>query len=277
MKLDKDGMPIIDEENPLIDNSDDDDGDDLLGLDFDEDGNLIESGIPTVEDEDDEQSDDNESDEEVEEAEIPQADDEEVETSNRVKPTKAEMKIINLKKANAELIKKQAELQKQLEEQSTNKEQAKLVDKYVSDGYDEDTAKEMASNKIELMEMKKKLETLTFKEENEELFSKYPEAKKNLALIMNNSRLTGMTAEQICKGLYGNAIPANEARAMASAKGQSTRTTNPNTNVARVATGTNSNDKSSLTQEQLNYKRRLEQTFGRKIDTEEFLKLKSNQ
>ena len=281
MKLDSDGMPIEDENDPLIGTDDDDDGDELLGLDFDEDGNFIESGIATVDNEDEEQSDEQQSDEdEQEEAEeIPQEenDDEEVSTTTKNKPTKADIKIINLKKANAELIRKQSELQKQLEEQTFNKQKESLVEKYMSDGYDEETAKDMASDKVKLTEIEKKLELFTFKEENEELFLKFPEAKANLSLIMNNSKLTGMTPEQICKGLYGTSVPLNEQRATQSAKGQSTRNVNPNTNVARVVTGTRTNESSSLSQSDLNYKRQLEITFngGKQLSNEEFMSIKN--
>jgi hypothetical protein len=87
---------------------------------------------------------------------------------------------------------------------------------------------------------------------------------------MNNSKLTGMTAEQICKGLYNDETPAYEKKNLKAVKGESEpKDTKPNLNSARQTT---SND--GLTPREISEKTRLERLFnnGENLSISEYRK-----
>lgn len=205
---------------------------------FDEDGNFI------IQDENDvnESANDvngSESTTEVDEQKTVQ---EEKTVSETVKPsTKAEtsrktpeeMKIIGLKRELQSLQRERAEMQKALDEQNRKKEKEALISKYVDNGIDEETAKLTADSEIRTRQLEEKLELLEFKEQNEAVLSKYANAKNDISTIVKNAKLTGMTVEQICRGMYGEQSGSDyEKRAIAAAKGIGSNAESKGSNVA---------------------------------------------
>jgi len=205
---------------------------------FDEDGNFI---IQDENDVDESANDVNgsESTTEVDEQKTVQ---EEKTVSETVKPsTKAEtsrktpeeMKIIGLKRKLQTLERERAEMQKALDEQTRKKEKEALISKYVDNGIDEETAKLTADSEIRTRQLEEKLELLEFKEQNEAVLSKYANAKNDISTIVKNAKLTGMTVEQICRGMYGEQSGSDyEKRAIAAAKGIDSNVESKGSNVA---------------------------------------------
>lgn len=244
-----------------------DDEDDMFGdgkdLDksFDEEGNFIGDIEETLEPEEEPFKDDMTPDEPV------PAKTEQPKANKQLSPEA--IKIINLKKELAESQRAQRELldgqKKQQQEKDIAARQAKLEEQ----GYDPDTAKNMSVTEIRIAQLEERTAKFDFMEENAEVFAKFPQAKANVLTIMNNTKLTGMTAEQVCKGLYGTAdVPAYEKRAMDSIKGNIPSTqSKPNLNNARTATATD-----GLSAKELAEKAFLERTFKEKLTVEEYLK-----
>lgn len=194
---------------------------------FDEDGNFI---IQDENDGDEPIEDVNGSDDSTTEVDGQKTVQEETTAPETVKPSKIteqtsrktpeEMKIIGLKRELQALQRERAEMQKALDEQNRKKEKEALISKYVDNGIDEETAKLTADSEIRTRQLEEKLELLEFKEQNEAVLSKYANAKNDISTIVKNAKLTGMTVEQICRGMYGEQSGSDyEKRAIAAAKG----------------------------------------------------------
>ncbi len=256
---------------------------------FDSEGNLLESADDEpeeetdvddepeleVEDDDEPDADEAEYDYEDEEPEPEDEDEEEpVKARGKKKLSPAEIKVINLKKENKRLLEQQRKAEEELAAKEAQKERENLKNKYIEDGYDEDTAENMSKTELRLKQIEEKADLFEFKEQNQSVFSKYPEAARDIRSIMRNSKVTGMTAEQICRGMYGSpSMSRNEESAMLSAKGESTRQTGrkPGTNSANRTTG---KSKANYSAKDLRFKRELELRFldGKPMSDEQFKK-----
>lgn len=259
---------------------------------FDEDGNIedfdedeeedMEKELDDLNEEPEEESDEDKSDtEEESETEETEEDDKQEEEPEVVetKPYKSkklspsEIKVINLKKENARLAKERQELLKQVEEKQTKAKKQSIVDEYIEKGYDEDTANLYAEQNIKLEQIEEKQEILDFREEHAELFNTYPEAKQDIKSIIKNSKATGMTPEQICRGLYGDEKDS-EVRARNSVMGKPTRNITEDKATRAMSSGHNKKT-IQLSSKEIKMKRILEKKFngGQQISNEEFKRL----
>lgn len=185
------------------------------------------------------------------------------------KLSKAEIRLIELKKQNKQLQKDKQELEARVAEKAKASEKEALKQKFISEDYDEDVAEKMANDELRIRQLEERQAVLDFRDANDDLFAKYPQAKAQAQTIMQNIRATGMTAEQICRGLYGAPKAANEIeqRAIDSAKG------NIASKSARKPIQSQTKQV-SLTAKELAHKARLEKAFldGNKMSIEEYQK-----
>lgn len=269
MELDKDiatnellESPVVEPES--IDIDEDEFDDDLPIDDFD--------NLDDYDDETDEEDDEGEYSPATE-SDYENEDDEEEESgepeSAKPKLSKAEIKLIALKNENKVLQQEKLKLESQMQEKATAKEKEEIRQSLIDNDYDPDVAEKMAADEIRMRRLEEKQAVLDFRDSNDELFAKYPQARQDVNSIMRNAKATGMTAEQICRGLYGSPQPINdvERRAMDAVRGniKSKETRTPNTQQSRQA---------ELTSRELSHKARLERNFldGEKMTTEDYRK-----
>jgi hypothetical protein len=231
---------------------------------FDDEGNLIDDG------QDDEQED---APEEVaaEEPENPGS-----KTAKR-KITPAEVAIIELKKENKLKEKRLADLEQRLAEQSKAKDVETGIAKYIAEGNDEDTAKRLYTEDQRYQRLEARTELLDFREDNSEVFARFPQAKQNAQEIMRVVKLGVMTAEQVCIGLYGSSRPDREARAISAARGESTREVdNSGRTLSRSDRAGSTSTAGGLTPSEIRDKARLERMLRTKISDKEYREAVSN-
>ena len=249
---------------------------------MDEDGNIFEDDEEVIDEEED--VDDSEEELDTDDEDLEESDEDEEPEEELPEPTPkrkakkklspADIKVINLKKEKQKLEQEKAELQRKLQEKNQAKETENLQAQFVAQGYDEDTAKNMAANEIRIKQIELRQAVLDFRDANEDTFDKYPEAKKNVADIMQKSKASGLTAEQICMALYGQAkVNPREERASRAARGEATRVTTEDSVSRASRTGTRQ-EEVSLTSAQRREKRILEQTFnnGKQMTNAEYLR-----
>lgn len=232
------------------------------GIEVDDEGNFI-----VTEDEPDEDEEDIEEDSEAEEEDIEDEEDEsepvkQVESAKaKKKLSPAEVKLVALKKENQELKRKMREKQERKEAES-------LAEKYVNQGYDEDTAKRYATQDLETSKLKQEIELLRFERENAQVFERYPQAVENTQEIFEKSKASGLTVEQVCRALYTREMPDYEKKALKAARGESVRTVKEKTG---GATQTVVDARESLTREDRAYIRAVEKAInkGKPLSKEE--------
>ena len=232
---------------------------------FDEDGNLIET------------------DEEDSETEEPYKDDFTPEDEAEEQPLKekkslppAERKIVEMKKELALKEKRIRELEATRQQEETEKQKEDITKSFVEKGYDEKTAKTMTETELRLKQLEESQTELLFLKNNDALLQKYPAAKGNILSIIKNSKATGMTPEQICRGLYGGSpIPEHEQRATRAATGE----TDDAEEVKDVSNDSRTsilNTGISMTKEERNFIRNLEKTFNTTLKKEEIQRALKN-
>lgn len=251
----------VDPENDIPEDDFDDYDDDEEDEDEDKDG--VEVGNDT----DDDDSDDSEDDEVSEDTDEEPEEDSGVKVGGKL--SKEEMKIIAQKKEIKKLQKERDELRKKEQQKVLAKEKEQLKQKFISEDYDEDVAEKMANDELRIRQLEERQALLDFRDENETLFDKYPQAKVNAMKIMQSITATGMTAEQICRGLYGAPKPANDMEQRALDSAIDTEDTTPKKNPIVQQT-----ESLSLSNKQLAYKRRLEREFlnNEKMSNQDFQK-----
>ena len=248
-------------------------------LELDDDGNFIsdnldEATADQVDDEEDEEveeGDEPDDDEEQEESEPAEPDEDDEPDPEPVKPapkhknSPAEIKLIEQRKE----IKR---LKEQLKEKQDKKQAEDLVASYVEKGYDEETAKRYASEDVRSSKLEHEIKLLRFEKANARVFDRFPDAAENSEEIMRKAEAADMTAEEICYALYGNKMPAHEAKALKAARGESVRTATGQT--VRKTEGTESKNVARFTQRELRFKQELERRFngGKPLTAEEFSK-----
>ena len=256
-----------------------DDDIDLEGS-MDEEGNILdfeddEPGETEPEDEEAEDSLDEDTDTDDDEVDLDEDEPEPPVKKGKKKLTPAEIKVINLKKENQKLQQDKERLEQQMQDKRSAQEKEKLESDFVAQGYDEDTAKNMAANEVRIKQIEQRQAILDFRDNNEEVFDRYPEAKKNVADIMQKSTASGLTAEQICLALYGQGqAKPREERAARAVRGESTRETGTDVVSEASRFGNRPEGESSLTAGQRKEKRMLERMFnnGDKMTDAEYLR-----
>lgn len=218
-------------------------------LDLDDDEDILE------------QLDDEEVDE-PEDAEEPEEEDSEPEEQPKAKDkpalSKEQKRIIELKREAKRLQQEKEELERQLaERQEAKTEEESLYNKYLEE-YDEKEARRRARNDMKQSNLERQVEALMFEKKNRKVLSQYPEADADLEKIMKASQTSGMTVEQVCRGLYGNVRTEKELRAL-SALTDDSDDSEVNDSVSRAMRSAKPNTKkASLTPEQQIIKRRID-------------------
>ena len=208
-----------------------------------------------------EQLDDDEIDE-PEESDEPEEEQEDSEPEEQSKPktalSKEQKRIIELKRENKRIQQEKEEAERQLaERQETKTEEDSLYNKYL-DEYDEKEARRRARGDMKQSNLEKQIEALTFERKNRKVLSQYPQSDADLDKIMNASQTSGMTVEQVCRGLYGIARTEKESRAL-SALTDDSDDSEVNDSVSRGMRSAKQNTKkASLTQEQQTIKKRID-------------------
>lgn len=210
----------------------------------------------TASDDEDELETDDES--EVE-AEPEQEDD--AEAQPQKKPSKDARKIQALKNEAKRLQKEKQELQQRLEAKSDADATAELQKKYEAAGYDEDEAKARAKDEVRQNRLEERLEQLEFKDKNYSVFQKYPRAVADMSKVMKAVKASGMTVDQVCRGLYGEPAPEAERRAKEAVLGNS-EVRGTGDRVASATRSAKSVPKTSLTDSEIRAKRQIEKMYN---------------
>lgn len=218
---------------------------------------------PVKEDTDSEEDDSTEEDNEASEPES-------ATKPNKVN-SKEDAKIVALKRENKRLAEQNRQLAAEKQKQDDAKNRETLIAQYKEKGYDDDVAARNADSDVRMGRLETRLELQDFREENYEVLRQYPDAKADLQVIMQRVKATGMTAEEICRGMYGQPEPAADSRARAAAKGQSTRSVEQDDTVSSAMRGSARQESISLSLEQQAQKRFLENVTGRKYSDKEFM------
>lgn len=168
--------------------------------------------------------------------EIVETPNDKVETSQTDKRlSKEESKIVALKRANQKLLDDYRLVSQKLVDIESGSKHNDIKNEYIDKGIDEDTAERMAKQDMLFKKQEERLELLEFKEDNIDVIRKYPDAKKDLSRIMQNAKVTGMTVEQVCRGLYGEEVSERERRVLNSVTDTEVVQEESTTNVARIA------------------------------------------
>lgn len=255
-------------------------GMDESDLEIDEEGNFVSDLGEEIEtdksaDKSDEDSEDGEDEtEEYKTAEPDQTEDEDEEEDEvpEVEPVQKKKKLSPIEIKLIATIKENKELRRNSIAKVEAKKSAELVKSYLAEGHDEDTAKRYASQDIETQRLQTEVELLRFERNNAKVFEKYPQAAERTDDIMRKAKAAGMTAEEVCRGIYGKPVLAREERAMRAARGESTRVVEPTgSNATRAATA---DTNKGLSATEIAFKRELERRFngGKAMDLEEFRK-----
>lgn len=236
---------------------------------FDDEGNLIDDELETVDQEETAEDVQEEDDNDNQDNDVKSKD---KSASAKKKLSPAEVAIIELKKENKLKEKRLRDLEQKIIDQNKEKEQESGIAKYVAEGHDEETAKRYYADDQRYQELKERTEILDFREENSEVFAKYPQARNNVKQIMQVVKSGLMSAEQVCKGLFGNAVSDRETRAALAAKGESLYENKGNT-LSRQDRNGSINTQEGLSVEQKREKAQLERLFKLKkpLTVQEYL------
>lgn len=247
-------------------------GADVEDTEEDSEDDLPEKEVDVVESEEsdsDEQQEDAEDD--SDEVIVPQ------EKASPKKGSKEEAAIIALKRENKRLQEEMRNIQTQKQQDERIKAQSALEAKYLTDGYDADTAKYMAERETRLTDMEQRVELSEFKADNAQLFVKYPEAKQDASTIMKHMKATGLTAEQICTAMYQKVESERDSRAKAAAKGTLQSSANNDNPVSRANRSAATVNEQSLSAYDRKVKEELERNFtnGEKLSNKRYFELKA--
>ena len=189
--------------------------------------------------------------------------------------SKEESKIVALKRQNQKLLEDFRTLHSKLEEAESTKKQSTLKNQYIDQGLDEEHAERQAQKDILLEKQIARLELLEFKDDNEDVLRKYPDSKKDIARIMANVKATGMTVEQVCRGLYGIEEPVREVRAKKAATGEIGEEESGST-ITSAQRASVTKQTAVLSKRDLELKRDFESRWrdGEKMTNEEFAEIK---
>lgn len=135
-------------------------------------------------------------------------------------------KIIDLKSENKSL-------RKELEALKAESRKAELIQKH-SEKYDDETAIEMAEREVREEQRDKRLEYLEFVALNSTELNRYPQARADADHIFEIVKSTGMTVDQVCRGLYGELEPLDVRRAKAAARGELPKSENTSVDVTKA-------------------------------------------
>lgn len=226
------------------------------------------------ESEDDEENDESDlgEEEEPDDQDEEEPEDEEPEQPTPKKRTSKEEKaIVALKRERQKLREENRKMQEMLKKRQESKQSESLLKKYLSEGFDEDTAKRMANQDLVTARQQERLELLEFKDENSDVLRQFPDAMRQADRIKRIVETAGITVEQACRGLYGtNKRPDYEERARSRVAAEDDYDNDP---VSRASRSSRQPQRSALTAQQKRMKAVVERRFldGEKMSDKEFL------
>lgn len=230
--------------------------------------------VPYEQDEDLDEGEELEDQDESEEEELEEDADEPV--APKRKTSKEQAAIIALKRENKRLADDIRKLSAQKAEESAKQRKENIKAKYLADGYEEDVAEDNAEKEARLIRQEERLAIMEFREEHFDVLAQYPEAKADIAEIMEiaNRPHSRITVEQICKAMYGDPKGYSE-RARAAATGRLPRREDDDA-VGRAAMGSSRVKQTTLDTTDIEKKRRLQDEVlgGKKITNKRYLELK---
>lgn len=184
--------------------------------------------------------------------------------------SKDQRKIKALKNEAIKLQAEKAELAKKLEEKHNANMEEQLVAQYLEEGHDEREAKKLAKGDVKQSNLEKQLEILMFEKTNRRVLAKYPDSDADLERILKATQASGMTVEQVCRGLYGVEVPAREKRAVAALLDDGDNEQADNTVSKSIRTAAPP-VRTKLNPEQLQVKQYLEKKYKRTLTEQEVL------
>ena len=158
------------------------------------------------------------------------------------------------------------------QEKETAKQKDDLVKKYVSEGYDEDTAERNAVQDLKISQVEKRLEIAEFKAENAALFQRYPNAITEIDKIMRDSKFTGLSPEVLCKAMYQEQSNPSQERANAAVTGN-LKSKTANNSVSNASRAASSSVTKALTPLEKQKKAEYEEAFNHVVTDKEFREL----
>jgi len=168
----------------------------ISGFEDDEviDEDLDDEDIPEGEEIEEEEEPIEEPDEEI-------LDEEEPETEKIDKKThaiiKAKQKAKTISDENKALKARLAEIEAEKQRRADEERQSTLQAQYEAKGYDEDTAKELAEQKIELQKLKREQVKDRYIRQAEKLEAEYPDIHENLDKLIDLCRITGWSLSKV--------------------------------------------------------------------------------
>jgi len=210
-----DEMPELMDTKAGRDPDDDDEEAEQDGSDEVPEAENDETGEESTDSDDAAEPDDESPDEEEADSETPPAPSSKKPVTPQSKET---ARLIELKRENKAMAARLKELDAAEAKKQQEAQVATLTQQYIAKGYDEDVAADSATRDVRLNSLESKLERQEFREANDEIFTQYPQAKKDIDVIMKKCKAAEMTAEEVCRGLYG-VEPAADRRARESFTG----------------------------------------------------------
>lgn len=188
------------------------------------------------------------------------------------KPPVKEKKRLSKEQRKIRALKIEAKkLRDQLKEQQDKSREDELYDQYANE-YDEKEARRRARAESKQEAIERQVNMLLFEKQNRRVLQRFPEAENDIDKIMRFAE-SGMTVEQVCRGLYGTEVPERERRAI-EALTEPSQATGTNSSVSRSMRTPASQVKTKLTQEQQSIKRHIERNVARrKLTDKEFLEI----
>lgn len=187
--------------------------------------------------------------------------------------SKEQRAIIALKKELKETREQIQALMANPVEKDSTEQKARLIKKYVSQGYDEDFARATAEQELKMAAIERRIARFEFQSANADLFNKYPQLKNNLDAVMRNVQNTGMSADRICLAMFGAPQQGNPDKARAQAAVVGALAEKSATNITSVYSDDVATKSVSLSALDRKKKQEFEELFGN-VSNEEFLELK---
>lgn len=252
---------MFEQHTESIYNEDADEDDATLSLDDEDDEDEEDDeGI----DEEEELDEDDEEDEEDFDDDDEEDDEEEEPDDSRL--SKAERKIMELKRQLKEERNRNKSASTAKKEQEEDEDLTASTQYYVDQGFDDDQARRFAERDARTAKAEKRLAILEFKDVNADTLKRYPVTRDDLERIMKAVDSSGMTVDQVCRGLYGGK-QTRDQRARAAVTGDLPKKTKTDT-AGKATRASSRTDKGViLTAKDRRQKRMIEQNLldGEKI------------
>lgn len=196
-------------------------------------------------------------------------------TVNKKQSSKEERKILALKKQLREQAQKLREYEDAQAKLKADEHRSELKKSFIERGYEEAEADRFADTELTVRTLKERIELQDFREDYADVLSKYPQSRQEVKWLLETSKTSGLSVEQLCLAKYGQASdePAYERRAKDAMSGK----LDDSGIEDRVSTATKTATRptgQALTSKDIQQKRVLEQMTGQPMDNKEYLAYK---